>query len=173
MNQSSGIGGILKTLAMIIGVLCLIGGIILGNAFGYTLFSDGRSSFNWSIALSSWLMSAILCSIIYAIGEIVDQLSAIRQMLESLAPGKALPSFSGTLFSEPASALQVTQAVEPVKPVAPLQPVAPVQQTEKEQANSSNVSGKWVCCEACGEKATMYYARIRKHCPNCGTPYAL
>lgn len=33
--------------------------------------------------------------------------------------------------------------------------------------------GKWVVCGNCGERATMYYARIRKHCPHCDTVYDL
>jgi hypothetical protein len=30
---------------------------------------------------------------------------------------------------------------------------------------------EWVICAGCGERATLYYAKIRKQCPKCDTPY--
>lgn len=30
---------------------------------------------------------------------------------------------------------------------------------------------EWVVCAGCGERATTYYAKIRKRCPKCDTPY--
>jgi ribosomal protein S27AE len=161
MNEHSRISEILKVLAVIIGILCFIGGIVLGNSFGRL--------FNWSVALSSWLASAILCSIIYAIGEIVAQLAAIRQTLESLYPQKPKPALSGPLFYEPVSAHGVAQDVEPAKP----QPVVPVQQAGNDSVVLSDAEDKWVQCGECGKRASLDFARVRKQCPKCGKPYAL
>ena len=170
MDERSGIGSILKTLAVIIGILCFIGGIVLGNAFGVSeSFSGRQSGFNWSIALTSWLMSAILCSLVYAIGEIVDQLTLIRQTLERLSPGKPLTTNSSSFSPEHASAPRVIQATEPAKP----QPVVSAQQAGKESVVLSDVDSKWVYCGACGQRATREFAKIRRNCPNCNTPYEL
>ena len=162
MSQSSGIGGVLKGLAIIIAILGFIAGIMMGY-FVEVVSSSG--DFSWPIALSSWLVSAVLCALIYAIGEITNQLSAIRQSVESIAVGQK--AFI------PSTTAQVKREDKESHPfVKPLQdpPLIPVSKPN-EPINQSQSDEKWVTCLSCGQTATSQYAKIRKVCPKCGVSY--
>lgn len=169
-NQS-GIGGILKALAIIIAILGLIGGFTLGSYSGGVseyLRSGGRSAggFSFPIALSAWLVCAVFCALVYAAGEIVEHLAAIRQALEGAGQGKA--AFLNGFSARP----------EPAVPARPdaraaAQPAVPASPEKREPAEPSDPGSEWVYCWNCREKAARPYAKARKTCPKCGAPYAV
>lgn len=161
MNRS-GVGGVLKGLSVIFAIVCFIGGIVAGNSVGSLAnqYGDyGQGSFNWSSALSLWLLGAVFCALIYAIGEIVDQLVAIRQTVEGLSLDLKARGASPAAPAAPKPAPAEKPAAAPaVESAAPRKP--------------SDDPG-WVYCPSCGEKASRDFARIRKSCPDCGAPYEL
>ena len=163
MSQSSGIGSVLKGLAIIIAILGFIAGIMMGYSGGLSSSGD----FSWPIALSSWLVSAVLCALIYAIGEITNQLSAIRQSVESLTVNQKASTQSMILQDKPL--IQDTQSFVKPQQEPPLIPVS----KPNEPINQNQSDEKWVTCISCGKTATSQYAKIRKVCPKCGAPYGL
>lgn len=70
-----GIGKVCKGTSIVLFILDFIGSIVLGNTFsipGDYSFSD--PSFNWTIFLCGVITGFIFCLLIYALGEIIDQL---------------------------------------------------------------------------------------------------
>jgi ribosomal protein L37E len=178
VNTKSGVGSILKTISIIFGILGFIGGILLGVSAGSAeavarniLYSESSGSFSFPTALIVWLVSGTFSALIYAIGEIVDQLTSIRSTLElvssSLAQEASTKAPSATSVPSPAPLKAAADFV------AQAQPAASAQAEGSASVPSSQSDSKWTYCKKCGDQATTYYARIRKECPTCGTPYEL
>ena len=89
-----GIGKVCKGTSIVLFILDFIGSIVLGNTFsipGDYSFSD--PSFNWTIFLCGVITGFIFCLLIYALGEIIDQLVysnsytyELYQLLKKTAP---------------------------------------------------------------------------------------
>jgi hypothetical protein len=69
------VAGVLKTLAIIMGVLFFIGGIIMGNSFATVGYYE--KTFDWVSMLEVWFCGIITSALIYAIGVIVEQLDSL------------------------------------------------------------------------------------------------
>ena len=72
-----------KILGKIIIVLGIIGGIVIGNICGIPKMSGYRATyeFNYYLMIASWISSIILGSLFLALGEIVIQLTTIKELL--------------------------------------------------------------------------------------------
>ncbi|MCI5892459.1 MAG: hypothetical protein MRZ66_03540 [Clostridiales bacterium] len=87
-------GRVCKDISVVLFILDFIGSIILGNTFaiqGKHSFSD--PSFNWAIFLYGVIAGFIFCLLIYALGEIIEQLECsnsntyeLYQLLKKIAP---------------------------------------------------------------------------------------
>lgn len=105
------IGKVCKVTSIVLLVLDFIGSIVLGNTFalpGKYSFSD--PSFNWAIFLCGVIAGFIFCLLIYALGEIIDQLECsnnntyqLHQLLRRLTveKNKAEPQKSYPTTSTP------------------------------------------------------------------------
>ncbi len=88
------IGRICKRTAIVLFILDFIGSIVLGNTFGTPgEYSFQDPSFNWAIFLYSIIIGFVFCLLIYALGEIIDQLEcsnnntyALYQLLKKIVP---------------------------------------------------------------------------------------
>jgi hypothetical protein len=173
VNTKSGVGTILKTISIIFGILGFIGGILLGVSAGSAesiarslLYSESSFDFSFTTALTAWLAIGTFSALIYAVGEIVDQLTSMRKTLERVS-GDLAQAASSRVTVTPVSAPVPAQAAAQVRPADTAQPA------ENAPTPSSSPDGKWVRCGNCGNEATRDYARIRRNCPMCNTPYNL
>jgi hypothetical protein len=170
--KQSGVGRMLKGLSVIFAILCFIGGIVAGNSVGslenLIQYGDyGRSSFNWSSALGLWLMGAVFCALIYAIGEIVDQLASIRQTVEGLSVDLKARSAAQLPLPKPVTPAIAPPVVQPAPAAVPEAAAAPAELLK------ASVGPEWVYCPSCGTKASKDFVRYHKTCPECRTPYEL
>ena len=70
----------MQTMAVIILILATIGSFVMGNTFGMpTLY--GERTYNWTVAISGLLASAISFGILYSIGCILELLETIQHQL--------------------------------------------------------------------------------------------
>ena len=137
------VGKVCKGTSIVLFILDFIGSIVLGNTFaipGRYSFSD--PSFNWTIFFYGVIAGFIFCLLIYALGEIIDQLECLNgntyelyQLLKKVA-------------------LKEEKKTEPKKSY--LTPSAP---TAKKTAD-----GSWVCkkCDTNNDSSAQF-------CKNCGT----
>lgn len=63
------VGKVCKGTSIVLFILDFIGSISLGNTFAFS-----RHSFNWNVFLYGVIAGFIFCLLIYALGEIIDQL---------------------------------------------------------------------------------------------------
>lgn len=76
--MSSTVSKVCKISSIIVGILCFIGGIVLGKALG------GRD-FNFVSMIATWVGSFLFCLFLYAVGELIDLLVAANNNLIVLA----------------------------------------------------------------------------------------
>lgn len=67
--MNNGVAKTCKITAVILLILAFIGAIIIGKVYG------SYGGFDFSITLILWLSSFISCLLLYAVGEIIDQIS--------------------------------------------------------------------------------------------------
>ena len=73
------VGKICKATSIVLFILNFIGSIVLGNTFAIPKdYSFGDPSFNLTIFLYSVIMGFIFCLLLYALGEIIDQLEYLN-----------------------------------------------------------------------------------------------
>lgn len=137
-----GVGKVCKGTSIVLFGLDFIGAIALGNTFaipGDYSFSD--PSFNWTVFLYGVIAGFIFCLLIYALGEIIDQLECsnnntykLYQLLNKIVPKE--------------------EKAEPLKSY--LTPSAP---TVKKTAD-----GGWIC-----KKCNTKNGSSARFCKDCGT----
>lgn len=71
------VGKICKVTSIVLFILDFLGSVSLGNALG-------GYDFNWSVFLYGILGGFILCLLIFALGEIIDRLECISELLYDL-----------------------------------------------------------------------------------------
>lgn len=108
--KDNGTAKTLKTVGMIVIVICVIGGVILG-----VQTAEGYSSFNLGVALIAWVSGFISGVLIFAFGEVVDllQLNVDRQaeILEKLDK-KPRQESGSVAYSEPKATSTISAAVD-------------------------------------------------------------
>ena len=88
------VGKVCKGTSIVLFILDFIGSIVLGNTFAIPdEYSFSDPSFNWTIFLYGVIAGFIFCLLIYALGEIIDQLECsnnnlyeLYQLLKKTAP---------------------------------------------------------------------------------------
>ena len=73
-HTEPGVAVTCRTTSIIIGILCLFGGLSIGNTFRIEP-TRGAPPFNWELTISVWVSSFLFCLILYAIGEIIHHLA--------------------------------------------------------------------------------------------------
>lgn len=102
--MSSTVSKVCKISSIIVGILCFIGGIVIGKVFG------GRD-FDFVSMITVWVSSFLFCLFLYAIGELIDLLVAANNNLivlaeqqEELASRSSAPTAPTSPSASPAPA---------------------------------------------------------------------
>lgn len=102
--MSSTVSKVCKISSIIVGILCFIGGIVIGKVFG------GRD-FDFISMITVWVSSFLFCLFLYAIGELIDLLVAANNNLivlaeqqEELASRSSAPTAPTSPSASPAPA---------------------------------------------------------------------
>ena len=132
-------GRIMKTLAFVILVLCLVTTLVLATYAG---------GFNWAVFVSGLLISALVFGLLYSVGAALDLLVDIKDQLHVVT--SRMPAASNA----PASRLS---GVAPIATIASANPTRQaVGQTVTTRTNNPilrpySVSASRVKCQKCGK----------------------
>ena len=133
-----------KIVALVSFLICIIGGIILGNIFALHSPYSYKPTFNFGLMIGIWVSGFFSALFFYILGEIIEQLIAVNaNVCEVRDQIRALRK----TFEEP-------KVPSPVPPSVPSAQPAP----------KVSHAGSWVC-----KKCGRLNSADNRFCKDCGT----